>query len=100
MNNLIQNTLPKDWKLVELKDVLDIQNGYAFNSKAFNFEGKGKPLIRIRNLKHSNITTYYNGNYDEKFIVKSGDYLIGMDGEFRCYEWKNEDALLKDILYR
>ena len=33
-------------------------------------------------------------------MVKSGDLLIGMDGEFRCYEWSGEDALLNQRVCR
>ena len=94
MSSVEGNTLPEGWKEKKLKEYLIIQNGFAFNSKKFNDDGKGTPLIRIRNLKKSNITTFYDGDYDDKFIVTKGDFLIGMDGEFRCYEWNNENSLL------
>lgn len=42
----------------------------------------------------------YDGEYDEKYLVRKGDYLIGMDGEFRCYEWKGMDALLNQRVCR
>lgn len=100
MSSVEVNTLPKDWEEKKLKEYLNIQNGFAFNSKKFNDNGKGTPLIRIRNLKKSNITTYYDGDYNDKFIVTKGDFLIGMDGEFRCYEWNNENSLLNQRVCR
>ncbi len=32
--------------------------------------------------------------------MKAGDLLIGMDGEFGCYEWKGESALLNQRVCR
>jgi len=32
--------------------------------------------------------------------VKAGDLLIGMDGEFGCYEWQGEPALLNQRVCR
>ncbi|MBT3795317.1 MAG: hypothetical protein HOF24_10265 [Flavobacteriaceae bacterium] len=88
------------WKTVKLDDLIEIQNGYAFDSKKFSPQGK-MPLIRIRDLKGGSDTqTRYTGDYDTKFIIKKGDFLIGMDGEFRCYEWKGPIALLNQRVCR
>ena len=89
-----------NWVTRKLGDVLKIQNGYAFDSKKFNNEN-GTPLIRIRDIKKGIGTeTKYLGDYDRKYIVKKGDLLIGMDGEFGCYEWKGEDSLLNQRVCR
>lgn len=88
------------WSTRKLGDVLKIQNGYAFDSKKFSIED-GTPLIRIRDIKKGIGTeTKYLGEYDSKYIVKKGDLLIGMDGEFGCYEWKGEDSLLNQRVCR
>ncbi len=88
------------WKKVVLDDLLEVENGYAFNSKQFSSDGD-VPLIRIRDLKKGVDTeTRYTGDYDRKYIVSKGDFLIGMDGEFRCYEWKGDDALLNQRVCR
>lgn len=88
------------WAIKQLGDVLQIQNGYAFDSKSFNTT-KGLPLVRIRSLKAGVETeTRFDGQYDEKYVVKAGDLLIGMDGEFGCYEWKGEPALLNQRVCR
>lgn len=95
--SLLSSSLNGDavmWKTVKLGDMLEVQNGYAFNSKQFDVDGD-MPLIRIRDLKNAFETeTCYTGEYDDKYIVQSGDLLIGMDGEFRCYEWQGGAALL------
>ena len=88
------------WKTVKLGQMLDVQNGYAFDSKKFNVDGE-IPLIRIRDLKQGSLTeTRYTGDYDKKYVVTKGNLLIGMDGEFRCYEWKGRDALLNQRVCR
>jgi type I restriction enzyme S subunit len=88
------------WPTKKLSDVLDIQNGYAFDSKQFSSE-EGMPLIRIRDISNGLKTvTNYAGKYKSIYVVRKGDFLIGMDGEFRCYEWKGEDALLNQRVCR
>lgn len=82
------------WQTKPLGELLEVQNGYAFNSKAFS-SSEGVPLVRIRSLKAGvETTTRFIGEYDEKYLVETGDLLIGMDGEFGCYEWKGGPALL------
>jgi len=92
--------MKKGWQTKSLGDVLEIQNGYAFDSKGFN-PAKGMPLIRIRSLKEGKETeTFFDGDYEDKYVVKAGDLLVGMDGEFGCYEWKGEPALLNQRVCR
>lgn len=90
----------KGWEIKRLGDILEVQNGYAFNSKLFT-KSKGTPLIRIRDIKNGYTTeTNYLGSYDKKYEVQAGDYLIGMDGEFRCHEWKGDKAILNQRVCR
>ena len=92
--------MKKGWSIKRLADVLELQNGYAFDSKGFN-PTDGIPLIRIRSLKAGTETeTRFRGDYEKKYVVKAGDLLIGMDGEFGCYEWKGEPALLNQRVCR
>jgi len=87
------------WKRRALGDLLQLQNGFAFDSKKFGTTGT--PLIRIRDLKRGTETdTCFDGEYDKRYLVKRGDLLIGMDGEFRCHEWKGPEALLNQRVCR
>lgn len=81
------------WKKVKLGNLIQILSGFAFDSKRFN-ESNGIPIIRIRDIKRSYSETFYDGKFDNKYIVKKGDVLIGMDGEFNISEWKGIDSLL------
>ena len=92
--------MKQGWEIKKLGDVLKIQNGYAFDAKLFTIE-KGTPLIRIRDIKEGvGTVTNFNGKYDKKYEVNAGDFLIGMDGEFGCYEWKGDTALLNQRVCR
>lgn len=88
-----------NWQSKKLGDLLSVQNGYAFDSKAFGADGF--PLIRIRDLKEGVTTeTKFNAAFDPKYIVNAGDFLIGMDGDFTCHEWKGPPALLNQRVCR
>ena len=88
------------WEIKKLGDVLEVQNGYAFDSKNFSTDGL-MPLIRIRDLKKGTSTeTNYSGSYDPRYVVHKGDLLIGMDGEFGCHEWNGNPALLNQRVCR
>ncbi|PEI85567.1 restriction endonuclease subunit S [Bacillus toyonensis] len=80
--------------VMKIGDITQIKSGYAFQSKRFNGEGKGMPLIRIRDVGKNNPITYYEGDYSEEYVVKKGDFLISMDGEFKIAQWKGQTALL------
>ncbi|MFJ7256836.1 restriction endonuclease subunit S [Streptomyces sp. NPDC098085] len=84
-------TLPATARLGEHVSFL---SGFAFKSAFFNTEGEGLPIVRIRDVKAGRSDTYYSGEYDPKFIVSDGDYLIGMDGEFSLARWRGGKALL------
>ena len=81
------------WKIKRLGSIIEILSGFAFDSKLFN-DNKGLPLIRIRDIKRSYSETFYSGDFHEKYVVKRGDVLIGMDGEFNIAEWNGINALL------
>lgn len=87
------------WLRVELGDICIIQNGYAFSSKYFNHE-KGLPLIRIRDIFQKVTENLYSGEYDEEFLVRKNDFLIGMDGDFKISKWPGEMGLLNQRVCR
>jgi type I restriction enzyme S subunit len=75
-------------------EICNILSGYAFDSKLFTENPQDTPLIRIRDIVRGYTKTYTKESYDKKYVVKNGDLLIGMDGEFNIAPWKSEDALL------
>jgi type I restriction enzyme S subunit len=81
------------WSRVRLKEVATILNGYPFESERFKRSG-GTPLIRIRDILGGRTETFYDGEFDSTFLVKRGEILIGMDGDFHCEPWMGDPALL------
>lgn len=89
-----------NWKPLNIGEEINILSGYPFNSKLFNNGNEGKPLIRIRDILNSSIETYFSGSYNDLFLIKKGDILVGMDGEFHISKWNNIDALLNQRILK
>ena len=87
------------WERVPLSHVADVKNGFAFKSAYFDREN-GVPLIRIRDIQRSLAEHCYFGEYDKCYLVRSGDILIGMDGDFMAARWRGEEALLNQRVCR
>ncbi|MFN9844038.1 MAG: restriction endonuclease subunit S [Planctomycetota bacterium] len=81
------------WSRVRLGDVCSILNGYPFASQRFASEG-GTPIIRIRDVLRGSTETHYVGEFDAAYLVRHGELLVGMDGDFNCAAWAGSDALL------
>ena len=77
-----------------LPELANITYGFAFDGSRFNTEGRGKPIIRIRNIPESVTTDYTDEVVGDKYIVRNGDLLVGMDGEFHINHWQGDDAYL------
>lgn len=72
---------------------IKVLSGFAFPSEGFN-QLVGLPLIRIRDLANSDTEVRFTGRYDPTYLVKKGDVLIGMDGDFEVHRWTGDLALL------
>lgn len=81
-----------EWK--KLVSVSDVQYGYPFESSFFSEDSSFIPLIRIRDVKPAKASTYYSGDIIDDYIIKMGDILVGMDGEFNLGKWNDRDGLL------
>lgn len=87
------------WERVFLKYVAEVHNGFAFESKFFT-KNKGIPLIRIRDISKEDTENYYDGDYQENYLVNKGDILIGMDGDFNVAIWQGKQGLLNQRVCR
>lgn len=82
-----------NWEMVELWEICEVQNWYAFDSKLFS-EYEWFPLIRIRDINSWFWNTKYTGDYSEEYIVNNWDLLIWMDWDFRAKLRSDWSALL------
>lgn len=86
--------IPENWAWVKLKAVANVQYGFPFNSQLFNKNGKGMPLIRIRDILPAKTSTYTAEKAPENYLIKRNDMLVGMDGNFNVNFWSSDDAYL------
>lgn len=86
--------MPESWTKTGIYSLANIIYGAPFASKQFNTEGHGKPIIRIRDLKDQQFATYTTEVHPKGYLLRPGDIVVGMDGEFRPYIWGNDEAWL------
>ncbi|WP_445362972.1 restriction endonuclease subunit S [Microbulbifer sp. ANSA003] len=86
-------SIAENWNTKHIGGYLKLLSGFPFPSKNFS-DDEGFPLIRIRDIVDSRVETYYQGPFLPTYIIKEGDILIGMDGDFNIAKWRNQDALL------
>jgi type I restriction enzyme S subunit len=83
----------ESWERIRLSDVVGLLNGAPFDSAHFNTT-TGVALARIRDVLVGESATYYSGPYEEAFVLKQGDLLVGMDGDFHTGFWGKQKAVL------
>ena len=86
--------IPEGWGIKDIYSISSIIYGAPFSSKLFNDEHKGAPIVRIRDLKTQNTSTYTTEIHPKGYLIKNGDIVVGMDGEFRPYIWGSGEAWL------
>jgi type I restriction enzyme S subunit len=89
-----------EWETKRLGTLLHFQVGFPFKSMYFNENQQGMRLIKNRDLKNDEQPFWYNGNYETNYIVRNGDLLIGMDGDFIPCIWSKGEALLNQRVGR
>ena len=90
----IVDGVPEGWKKEKLIDIADVQYGFAFDGSLFNSNGKGTPIVRIRNIPSGTTSDCTTEEATEQYIVYNGDIVVGMDGEFHINSWSGANAYL------
>lgn len=86
-------------KYMRLGDIATYINGYAFKPEQWSCNGK--PIIRIQNLNNQNAEyNYFDGNINEKYIIKKGDILISWSASIGVYEWNLEESWLNQHIFK
>ena len=86
--------------LEKLTRLAKVDYGFPFESSLFTDNSVYMPLIRIRDIKPAKASTYYEGEYSDRYVVRKGDILVGMDGEFNLERWNDRDGLLNQRILR
>jgi type I restriction enzyme S subunit len=82
-----------------LGELVEILSGFAFDSEKFGDSGQ-MPIVRIRDVIRGHSSTFYSGEFDKKYVLRDGDMLIGMDGEFNLAKWQGGPAVLNQRVCR
>ena len=87
---------PDSWELKRFEDIVDTTSGKAFDSGRFTeSDSDGRvPVIRIRDIHSDTTEAYTDEDFKEKYTVRSGDLLVGMDGDFEASFWDGSKAAL------
>lgn len=88
---------PPGWAIRRVGDLVTLINGYPFSSEMFAPAGD-TPLVRIRDLESDDFKTYVTGEVPAAAIVRNGDVVIGMDGDFNVVLWDRGEAALNQRL--
>lgn len=89
----IKVELPQSWNIARLRDHAAVVNGYPFDSELFTSD-TGLPLVRIRDIASTDTEVRYAGDIVPDALLKGGEILVGMDGDFNVARWKGGEALL------
>jgi type I restriction enzyme S subunit len=69
--------------------------GFAFKSEDFSSDPVDRlPLIRIRDLISQEPVVFVPRAIEARYLVRRGDFLVGMDGEFQAVRWAAADGAL------
>jgi type I restriction enzyme S subunit len=90
----MSSIVPVGWNTVSLAEGIDILSGYSFDSSSFTDDSSKVGLIRIRDLVRQKVATYFDGAFDDNYLIRKGDVLIGMDGDFNIVKWNSAPGLL------
>ncbi|MCW0459556.1 hypothetical protein NB717_000624 [Xanthomonas sacchari] len=93
-NGVTRVNPPADWSSIDLPKLASITYGFTFAGERFSELEVGRKIIRIRDVLAGDSKTYTDEIADDKYIVRAGDLLIGMDGEFHMNHWIADDAYL------
>ncbi|PCC68158.1 Type I restriction modification DNA specificity domain protein [Nannocystis exedens] len=89
-----EGTLPRGWHYGSVYELCKVRYGAPYASRLFNTEGRGFPLVRIRDLSTHNPEVFTEELHPAGFTVESGEILVGMDGEFRAQLWLGATAVV------
>ncbi|MDA8672512.1 restriction endonuclease subunit S [Gammaproteobacteria bacterium] len=90
----MSSVVPEGWQTLSLSEGIDILSGYPFDSSSFTDDSSKTGLIRIRDLVRQKVATYFDGAFDDNYLIRKGDVLIGMDGDFNIVKWDSAPSLL------
>ncbi len=91
--------LPAGWTETTLGEIGRYINGRGF--KRSEWRESGRPIIRIQNLTGtSGEFNYFDGEADERHVVRKGDLLVSWAATLGVYKWTGEEAVLNQHIFK
>lgn len=81
------------WERVRLGDIASVVNGFPFPSNNFTPD-HGVPLLRIRDVRSDRTEAFFDGDVEQAYLVRAGELVVGMDGDFHAALWRGPRAAL------
>ena len=92
---------PLGWAWSRLGGLALITQGFAFSSGDYSREeSAGPPLIKIGDIGSNSPEVFIKGAFDESYLVKPGELLLGLSGSIKCARWEGPVALLNQRIAR
>jgi type I restriction enzyme, S subunit len=98
--------VPKGWKTLAIYDLATFINGAAYKAFEPNAERRGRPIIKIAELKSgvSVQTAYSDVAMLNKYLIETGDILFSWSGNpdtsIDTFVWTFEPAWLNQHIFR
>jgi len=91
--------IPGGWKKVSIGQIGIYENGRAF--KEHDWKKEELPIIRIQNLTGTrNKYNYFQGDVEEKNLVRKGDLLVSWSATLDVYIWGGPKAVLNQHIFK
>ena len=90
-----------EWPMVELGEIAEYVNGFAF--KPEDWHGSGTPIVRIQNLtgsSGSSINRTERKDVPQKYIIENGDLLISWSATIGFFIWDDGKAYLNQHIFK
>lgn len=99
MRKAEKNNLPQGWTDTTLGNIGEYLNGRAF--KKHEWGNKGRPIIRIQDLTGTGKEpNYFDGEVDERYVIRHGDFLISWSATLGAYLWKGPEGVLNQHIFK
>lgn len=91
--------VPDGWRASTIGELGRYLNGRAF--KTSEWGSAGRPIVRIQNLTGSGGSfNYFDGEVDERYIVREGDLLVSWAATLGAYVWRGPEAVLNQHIFK
>ena len=98
-NEELKREIPEGWEVENIFECMDVVYGIPLSTELFD-TCEGIPVIRIRDIPNNTTSAFTTEEFDNKYLSKNKDLLIGMDGNFHMNFWVTEGDCVNQRIVR